>query len=151
MHLCNRCSLHNRINLWNTLDNKKIYAHNYWRTSVYFERFSAVLGRFPKWSCAKHLLFTKVNFLKKWASTLALGIFSISETYKIKDNRVSIRYISVRFDRKFNRKKVIIHFFSGTKRRERETYQRHFMVALKVASNCQLFYLPLSLKISKEG
>ena len=48
-------------------------------------------------------------------------------------------------------KKVIIHFFSGTKRREREAYQRHFMVALKVASNCQLFYLSLSLKISKEG
>ena len=72
--------------------------------------FSTVLRHFPKASCAKHLLVTKTSFLRKWASTLALGIFSISETTIIKDSTVSIRYISIDFDRKINRKISIPYF-----------------------------------------
>ena len=56
---------HTRITLWNIRDNKKIFAHNYSRTAVYFERFSVVLGHFPKAFCAKHLLVTKESFLRK--------------------------------------------------------------------------------------
>ena len=72
--------------------------------AVCFERFSVVLGHFPKASCAKHLLLTKSIFLRKWASILVFGIFNFSETNRIKDNRISIRYISINFDRKFNKK-----------------------------------------------
>ena len=47
------------------------------------------------------------SLLREWHSTLALGIFSISETNRIKHNTVSIRYIykSINFDRTFNSKK----------------------------------------------
>ena len=89
---------------------------------MYFERFSVVLGHFPKGSCAKNLLVTNARFLRKKASTLTLGIFSTSEINRIKNNAVSIRYIYIDFDRKSNGKKLAIHFFLGTKRRERETY-----------------------------
>ena len=44
-------------------DSKQICAHNYSHTTVYFERFSIVLGHFPKAPCAKHLFVTKANFL----------------------------------------------------------------------------------------
>ena len=70
------------------------------RTVVYFERFSVVLGHFQR-----HLV------LRKWASTLTLGIFSISETNRIKGNKVFVRCISINCERTFNRKKVIVHFF----------------------------------------
>ena len=84
---------------------KKICAHNYSRTAVYFERFSVVLGHSPKACCPKHLIVEKGRFLSKWASNLVLGVFSISEVNRIKDDTVSIRYIPINFDRKFNRKK----------------------------------------------
>ena len=109
-----------RIALYNIRKNKQICAHMmhtaayYSLTAAYFERFSFVL--------AKHFLVTKASFLRKWASTLALGIFSISEFNRIRDKAVSIRYISVNFDRKFNRKKSHNSRFLRTKRRERETY-----------------------------
>ena len=90
--------------------------------AVYFERCYIVNEHFRKPPCAKYLLVTRASFLRKWTSTLALGVFSISKTNKIKNNTVSTRYISRHFDRKFNRKKVIIHFFLETKRRERQTY-----------------------------
>ena len=47
------------------------------------------------------------SLLREWHSTLALGIFSISETNRIKHNTVSIRYIykSINFDRTCNSKK----------------------------------------------
>ena len=83
----------------------KIWAHRYSRTVFYIERFSVVLGHFPKESCAKYLLVTIAGFLRKWASTLALGIFSISEINRIKNNTVSIRYISINFDKRINRKR----------------------------------------------
>ena len=73
--------------------------------AVCFERFSLVLGHFPKASCTKYLLVIKSGFLRKLVSTLVYGIFNISETNRIKDNTVSLRYISINFDRKFNRKK----------------------------------------------
>ena len=117
-----------RIALYNICKNKQIFAHMmhtaayYSRTAAYFERFSFVLEHFLKASCAKHFLVTKASFLRKWASTLALGIFSISEFNRIRDKAVSIRYISVNFDRKFNRKKSNNSRFLKTKRRERETY-----------------------------
>ena len=56
------------------------------RYALYFERFSIVLGHFPKASCAKYLLVAKATFLRKWASTLALRIFSIFDANKIKGN-----------------------------------------------------------------
>ena len=46
-----------------------------------------------------------VSLLREWHSALALGIFSISETKRIKHNTVSIQYISINFDRTFNSKK----------------------------------------------
>ena len=102
---------------------------------MYFERFSAVLERFPKTSFVKHFLITKASFLRKRTLTLTIGIFSISETNKIRDNMISIRHISINFDRKCNGKKVIIHFFLGTKRRKRETYYRYFTFELMVVSS----------------
>ena len=99
--------------------------------AAYFQRFSVVLGHFPKASCAKHLLVTKSSFLRKWASTLVLGIFNIPQTNRIKDNTVTFRYIFINFDRKFNRKKPIIYFFLGTKRRE----PRNILKALHVSIN----------------
>ena len=91
-------------------------------TAVYFERLSFVLGHFLRSSCAKHMLVAKSNFLKKRPSTLALGTFSISETNRIKDNTVYIRYISINLDKKFNRKKSKVNIFLGTKHREQEVY-----------------------------
>ena len=64
-------------------ENKKICAHNYSRTTVYFKKFSVVLENFLKVYCAKHLLVTTASFLSNYASTLALGIFSVSENIKI--------------------------------------------------------------------
>ena len=129
------------IALQNIWDNKKICAHNYSRTAMYFQKFSVVFGHFPKASCGKHFLVTKASFLRKLASNSVFGIISISETNKIKDNTVSIRYISINFGRKIKSKKVIIYLFGGTKHREQETYQTHFTFSLMVASNCYLFYL----------
>ena len=74
-----------------------------------FLKFSVFLGNVPKASCGKYFLITKAIFLGKCASPLDLGIFNISETNRIKDNTVSIRYISINFYGKFNRRKVIIH------------------------------------------
>ena len=105
MHFSNRCSSLTRIALQNIQDNKKICAHNYSHTAVCFQRFSVVLGHFPKASCAKHVLVTKASFFRKLASTLAFGIFNISETNRVKDMAVSIQYISINFDIKFHRKK----------------------------------------------
>ena len=51
---------------------------------------------------------------------------------------VFTRYISINFDKKFNRIKVIIHLFLETKRRERKISQRHFKFAL---INVQKIYL----------
>ena len=65
MHLGNRCNSLTKIDLQNIRDNKKICAHNYSRTTGYFERFPVVLGHFLKASCAKHLLVTKASFLRK--------------------------------------------------------------------------------------
>ena len=104
MHLGNRYNSLTRLVLWSIRENK-IYAHICSRTAVYFERFSVVLGYSPKASCTEHLLVTKANFLRKCALNLSLGIFSISETNRIKDNTVSTWYVSLNFDRKFNRKK----------------------------------------------
>ena len=42
MHLGNRYSSLTRIVLYNIRDNKKICAHNYSDTAVYFERFCVV-------------------------------------------------------------------------------------------------------------
>ena len=106
MHFGNRDNSLTRTAWQNIRDNKKICAHNYSHTAVYFERFSVVLGHSQKTCCAKHLLVTKAGFLIKWASTFALLIFSISETIRIKDNTVSVRYISIDFAWKFNRKKI---------------------------------------------
>ena len=82
MHLGNRYSSLTRIVLYNIRDNKKICAHNYSDTAVFV---LSVLGHFPKTSCVKHVLVKKGSFLRKWASTFVLGIFSISETNTIKD------------------------------------------------------------------
>ena len=65
MHPGNRYNSHTRLDLWNIRDNKKICAHNYSRTAVYSERFSVVLGPFPKASCAKYFLVTKARILDK--------------------------------------------------------------------------------------
>ena len=70
--------------------------------AAYFERFPVVLRHFLKTSSAKHLLVTKSGFLRKLASRFVFGIFNISKTNRIKDNPVSIQYISTNFDRKFN-------------------------------------------------
>ena len=113
MHFGKRYSSLTRIALLNIRENKQICTYNYSSTIVYFERFYVVLGHFSKASCAKYLLVTKAGFLRKWASTLALGTFSISETERIKDKTLSTRYIIVGFGREFNRKKVIIYFFLG--------------------------------------
>ena len=83
----------------------KFCMDNYSSPIVYFERISVVLGHFPKISCVRHLSVTKTSFLRKWASTLALGIVSISETNRIKGNTESIRYISINFVKRFSRKK----------------------------------------------
>ena len=80
-------------------------AHNYSCTAVCFERFSVVFEHSAKASCAKHLLVIKASFLRKPVSPFALRIFRISEINRIKDNTVSIQYISTNFDGKFNRKK----------------------------------------------
>ena len=104
MHLGNLNSSLIRIALQKTQGNKKICTDNYSRTGVYFERFSVVLRHFLKVPCVEHLLVTKATFLRKWASTLALGIFSIPETNKIKNNTVFIQYVSINFDWKFTKK-----------------------------------------------
>ena len=88
-----------------------MYCESY--NPVYFERFSVVLGYFPKASCAKHLLVTKSSFLRKWALTLVFEIFNISETSRIKD-----------------RKKSIIHFFLGTKCREWKNILRALRICI---------------------
>ena len=91
MHLGNRYSSLTRIVLQNIRDHKKICAHNYSDTAVYFERFCvACLGHVPKASCVKHLLVTKASFLRKWTSIFVLGIFSISETNRTKDGTHTI-------------------------------------------------------------
>ena len=62
-----------------------------------------------------------VSLLREWHSALALGIFSISETKRIKHNTVSIQYISINFDRTFNSKKSHNSLFlSDTKLRARK-------------------------------
>ena len=65
MHLGNRYRSPTRITLQNMREYKKICAHNHSCTTVYFERFSVVLGHFIKASCAKNLLVTKASFLRK--------------------------------------------------------------------------------------
>ena len=50
--------------------------------------------------CVKHLLITAASFLRKWASSWAYGVLSISETNTMKNNSVSIWYISINFDKK---------------------------------------------------
>ena len=65
MHTGSRYSSLTRIALKNIRESKKICAYNYSHTVVYFERFSVVLGYFPKASCAKHLLVTKGSFFNK--------------------------------------------------------------------------------------
>ena len=62
-----------------------MYCESYY--AVYFERYSVVLGHFPKASCAKHLLVTISSFLRKYTSTLVFGIFNISKT-----NRITTQY-----------------------------------------------------------
>ena len=47
----------------------------------------------------------KSKFLKKMSLNFDPWDFQVSETNRMKDNKVSIRYISINFDRKFNRKK----------------------------------------------
>ena len=119
MLLNNRYSSLTRIASQIILENKKNSAHNYRRTAAKY--FFVVLRHSPKASCAKHWLVTKRNFFKKWASTLALGIFSISETNRFKDSTVSIRYISIIFDRKFNTKKPYSLFLSNQTQKMRNT------------------------------
>ena len=71
MHLGNRYSSLTRI-VFCIYEIRK-FVHNYSRTAVYFERLSVVLGHFPKTPYAKHFLVTKASFLRKRASTLAVG------------------------------------------------------------------------------
>ena len=104
--------------------------------AVNFERFSVVLGHFSKASRVKHLLVTKLSFLRKWASTLIFGIFNTSETKRIKDNTASIRYISINFDRRFNRKKGHNSLFLREQTQKTRNILKHFTFALIVASNC---------------
>ena len=55
--------------------------------------------------------------------SLNFGFWNFQHLKKrIKGNTVSIRYMSINPDRKFNRKEAIIQFFLETKRREQETY-----------------------------
>ena len=65
MHLGNRYGSLTGIPLLNIRESKKIYAYNYLRTAVYFQRFSVVLGHSPKAFCAKPLLVTKTSFFSK--------------------------------------------------------------------------------------
>ena len=95
--------------------------------TVYFERFSVVLRHFPKAFCAKPLLVTKSSFLRKCASTLVFGFFNISKTNRINDDTQYPCGTYVNFDIQFKRKKAIIHFFLGTKRKEQETYYTYFL------------------------
>ena len=48
--------------------------------------------------------------------SIKFGIFGVSESNRIKENTVSIRYLSVNFDKK----KIIIHIFSWIKQKQRE-------------------------------
>ena len=97
MHLGNRYSSLTRIVLQNIRDNKKICANNYSDTVLCILKgfVLSVLGHFPKTSCVKHLLVTKASFLRKWSSTLVLGIFSISETNRIKDGTHTVSHNSL--------------------------------------------------------
>ena len=86
------------------LENKKICAQNYSGTNVYFERFSVVLGL--SWKASSTKLFGyKSRFLKKMSLNFGPWNLHISEINRINDSTVSIRYISINFDRNFNRKK----------------------------------------------
>ena len=118
MYLGNQYSSLTRIVLQNIRDDKKICAHNYSDTVVYFERFCVVCP----WTFSENILCQTFvgykSFLKFQPSYLE---FSASQK-PTESRTVPIRYISIIFDRKFNRKKVIIHFFLGTKGRELETY-----------------------------
>ena len=72
VHLGNRYSSLTYSSLFCIYEIRK-FVHNYSRTAGYFERFSVVLGHFLKAPCAKHFLVAIASFLRKWASTLALG------------------------------------------------------------------------------
>ena len=61
-------------------------ARNYLRSAVYFETFSAVLGHFPKASCSKHLLVTKLSFLRNEPQLLS---FDFSTSQKLKNLRLN--------------------------------------------------------------
>ena len=53
----------------------------------------------------------KSKFLTKMNLNFNLWNFNISETYGIKNNTVSIRYVSINFYRKFDRKKNLNSLF----------------------------------------
>ena len=54
--------------------------------AVYFERFSVVLGHFPKASSAKHLLVTKSSFLRNDPQLWSL---ELSTSQKITGSRTT--------------------------------------------------------------
>ena len=86
MHLGYRYSSLNRIALQNIRENKKIFAHNFSHFGMHFERFSVFLRHSRETFCAKQLLVTKSSSLRKRASVLAFGNFSISKTNKGKES-----------------------------------------------------------------
>ena len=97
MHLGNRYSSLTRIVLQNIRDNKKICANNYSDTAVYFERFCVVCP----WTFFENILCqTFVGYKSKFLKKM---VFSASQK-PTESRTVPIRYISINFDRKFNRK-----------------------------------------------
>ena len=72
---------------------------------MYFERFSVVLRLSSKASSTK-LFGYRSKFLKEMSLNFGPWNLSISEMKRMKDSTVSILYISINFDRKFNRKEL---------------------------------------------
>ena len=73
----------------------------------------------------------KSKFLTKMNLNFDPWSFSISETYRINNNTVSIRYVSINFDRKFNRKENHNSLFL----RDQTQRTRNMLKALHGCSN----------------
>ena len=93
MHLGNWYSPLTMIALYSIWENKKIWAHDYSRTTVYFERISVVRGQFPRASGLNNC-WSQNQFSCK--NELQLSSLEFSASQKLtEDNTISLWYISI--------------------------------------------------------